>query len=102
MLPDTINTSISDRRKHLDREAVKVLFYKETFTAVERYAIDVIFTEASLQELIDFLKQNRIPYHRAARLYGAFKNLFHPRTSPKHEWLFGSFQGPDRGTENRR
>jgi hypothetical protein len=99
MLPETINNSISNRQQHLGHDAVKELFFKTHLNPVERYAVDVMFTEASLQEIVDFLKSNRIPFGQAARLYAIHKALKKDRKgsgiSDKYEWLFGSFSGSD-------
>ncbi len=95
MLPETINNSISDRQKHLGPQAVKALFFKTRLNPVERYAVDVIFSEAPLQEIVDFLRANCIPFGRAARLYAIHKAQKGAGTSDKHDWLFGSFSGSD-------
>lgn len=91
MLPESVNNSISDRKTHLSREAVKALFFKTDLNAIERYAADVVFTEASLQEIVDFLKANDIPFQNAARLYAAHKRGKTTTTPDKYDWFFGSF-----------
>ncbi len=95
MLPETINNSISNRQKHLDPDAVKALFSKSRLNPGERYAVDVIFSEASLQEIVDFLKSNRIPFRQTARLYALHKGRKGSGILDKYEWLFGSFSGSD-------
>lgn len=91
MLPESVNNSISDRKTHLSREGVKALFFKTELNAVERYAADVVFTEASLQEIVDFLKANDIPFQNAARLYAVHKRGKIKTKLDKYDWFFGSF-----------
>lgn len=89
MLPESINNSISDRRKHLSREEVKALFLQSDPDPIQRYAIDIMFSEAMLQEIVDFLMEDRIPMDQAKRLYARYR-LHHPtRKSDKYEWFFG-------------
>lgn len=57
MLIATINCSIGDKRNHLDAETIKKLLQgKEPATNLEKYALDVIKTEATQQEIEAFIE----------------------------------------------
>ncbi len=62
MLLLTVNNSIGNKKKHFTVENLCQLFNKEQdFSSVEKYALDTIKTEASLEELSWFSKDYHIP-----------------------------------------
>lgn len=62
MLLATVNCSIGDKNKHLDAKSVKnLLSGAKPKTVFEKYALDIIKTEASVQEIENFAKYYRIP-----------------------------------------
>ena len=94
MLKETVNNSISSKARHLGEEQIVGLFYKKgELDPVERYAVSIIFTEATLQEILIFLRKHHIPFSNAKALYRVFS---HSRLAPKtkergdkYEWFLG-------------
>jgi hypothetical protein len=94
MLKETVNNSISSKARHFEEEQIVGLFYKTgELDPVERYAVSVIFTEATLQEILMFLRKHHIPFSNAKALYRLF---CHSRLAPKtkergdkYEWFLG-------------
>lgn len=62
MLLSTINSSIGDKKLHFTVEKLLSLFNKEynAFTELEKYAIEIIQTEATIQEINNFKKNFKI------------------------------------------
>lgn len=94
MLKETINNSVSSKARHLDEAQIVGLFYeKEDLDPVEHYAVCVIFTEATLQEILLFLRKHHIPFTNAKALYRTFaQSRLVPNTKErgdKYEWFFG-------------
>ncbi len=70
MLLLTINNSIGDQKKHLTIAMLCDLFQKETdFSPVEKYAVDIIQTEATESELSSFSKQFNIPKEKINHVF---------------------------------
>lgn len=93
MLKDTINNSISSKARHLGEAQVAALFYKhEPLDPLERYAVSIIFSEATLQEIFLFLRKHAIPFANARALYRSFSHRERGPTikerSNKYEWFF--------------
>lgn len=62
MLLATVNCSIGNTKKHLKASDIKKLLVKnKPETSVEKYALDVIKTEATHEEIIAFATYYRIP-----------------------------------------
>lgn len=62
MLVATVNCSIGDKKKHLEAKIIKELLAgKSPQSNLEKYAIDVIKTEATQQEIESFASFYRIP-----------------------------------------
>ena len=94
MLKETINNSISSKARHLGEEQIAGHFYKkEELDPVERYAVSIIFSEASLQEILLFLRKHHIPFSNAKALYRTFaQSKLVPKTKErgdKYEWFLG-------------
>jgi hypothetical protein len=94
MLKDTINNSISSKARHLEEEQIVGLFYKNgELYPVERYAISIMFSEATLQEILLFLRKHHIPFSNAKSLYRAFtQSRLAPKArerGDKYEWFLG-------------
>jgi hypothetical protein len=94
MLKETINNSISSRVRLLAEEQIVELFYKtEELDPLERYAVSVMFSEASLQEIHLFLRKHNIPFSKARALYQiACRSRLTPdikKGEDKYEWLLG-------------
>lgn len=65
------NCSISDRSKHLSVEELKNLFMSvgsRELSEVEKYVVEVIQSEAHLQEIESFRTQYNIPQERVDKL----------------------------------
>ncbi|OCL81814.1 hypothetical protein [Arcobacter porcinus] len=62
MLLSTINNSIGDKKLHFTIDNLLGLFNKKynEFTEIEKYAIEIIQTEATNQELNNFKKEFKI------------------------------------------
>jgi hypothetical protein len=94
MLKETINNSISSRARHLGEEQIVRLFYKtDELDPTERYAVSIMFSEATLQEILLFLRKHNIPFSKAMALYQiACQSRVVPNTkkgADKYEWLLG-------------
>ena len=94
MLKETINNSISSKARHLGEEQIVGLFYKQRqLDPVERYAVSIIFTEATLQEILLFLRRHHMPFSKAKALYRSFtQSRLAPETrerGDKYEWFLG-------------
>lgn len=90
MLIHSINNSISDQKKHFTEDQMTAFFIRHQLdTPLNRYAADVIFQEASLEEILRALKKNRIPFENARQLFSAYKKLNPEPCQEKYEWLFG-------------
>ncbi|MBF0103343.1 MAG: hypothetical protein HQK77_20775 [Desulfobacterales bacterium] len=87
MLQCTINNSISSIKKHFKQKDLIHLFYAKRFSGKRRYALDVLFTEASLQEVVNFMKKNQIPFNNLNKLYLYYKTTRKGRPNEKFEWL---------------
>jgi hypothetical protein len=94
MLKETINNSISSRSRHLGEDQIVRLFYKTIdLDPVERYAVSIMFSEATLQEILLFLRKHNIPFSKARALYKIacqltlVQNIKKGRD--KYEWLLG-------------
>jgi len=63
MLLHTINNSISDKTKHFNENTLIALFNKKStnLTELDKYAIDTIQTEATTQEINNFVKKYNVP-----------------------------------------
>lgn len=62
MLLATVNCSIGNAKKHLKASDIKKLLVEnKPETSVEKYALDVIKTEATHEEIIAFATYYRIP-----------------------------------------
>ncbi len=89
MLIYTINNSISDPSRHLTEDQLKALLEGDVLdTPLKRYAAGVMFQEASLDEIVRFLKRWQIPFEKARRLYRIWKNQNTGACDAKYEWLF--------------
>ena len=72
MLLLTVNNSIGNKKKHFTVENLCQLFNKEQdFSSVEKYALDTIKTEASLEELSWFSKDYHIPLSKIKHVLSA-------------------------------
>lgn len=61
MLVATVNCSIGNKKNHLDAKAIKALLSgKQAHNNIEKYAINIIKTEASKQEIEKFASFYRI------------------------------------------
>jgi hypothetical protein len=94
MLQETINNSISSRARHLGEDQIVRLFYKtEELDPIERYAVSIMFSEATLQEILLFLRKHNIPFSKAKALYQiACRSRLTPnikKGEDKYEWLLG-------------
>ncbi len=94
MLKDTINNSISSKVRHLGEEQLVALFYKDAeLDPLERYAVSVMFSEAPLQEIFQFLREHHIPFANAKTLYRTFAEsglfLKNGEQGDKYEWFLG-------------
>lgn len=54
-----------------------------------RYAMDIIFGEASLEEIIRALKKLGISFEQASRMYELQKQRNPYSRGDKYEWFFG-------------
>ena len=62
MLLLTVNNSIGNKKNHLTVESLCQLFSKKgNFSNIEKYALDTMKTEATLQELSWFSNDYHIP-----------------------------------------
>ncbi len=94
MLRETVNNSIGSKARHLQEDQIVGLFYKTgAFDPIERYAASIIFSEASLQEILLFLRQHHIPLSNAKTLYRVFiqeRTALKPKERrDKYGWFFG-------------
>jgi len=61
MLVGTVNNSIGNEKNHFTAKSLKELFFKKgNFTPLDRYAIDIIQTEAVREEIICFFEKFNI------------------------------------------
>lgn len=61
MLLATVNNSIGDRNKHMKiNELIKLFDVQEELTNIQKYAIDMIQTEATDQEINFFVNKYNI------------------------------------------
>ena len=62
MLLLTVNNSIGNKKNHLSiYELCQLLKKKHNFSNIEKYALDIIKTEASPEEIASFSKNYHIP-----------------------------------------
>lgn len=62
MLLATINCSIGNKKNHLDAKAIKEIFIQgKAVTSIQKYALGVIKSEATQEEIESFAKYYRIP-----------------------------------------
>lgn len=61
MLLLSVNSSIGDTKTHLTEGDLVQLFYKKKYSPIEEYAIGVIQTEASQEEINYFKEKHNIP-----------------------------------------
>ncbi len=92
LLLATVNNSISSRQMHLTEDDLAALFHKEpqSLNQVERYAVSIIFSEASLQAIHNFMLKHNIPREDAGRLYRLQCEIDPDRRNreDKYEWFF--------------
>jgi hypothetical protein len=91
MLLCTLNNSISNINRHFRIQDAENLFYAKRFTKKRRYALGVLFSEASLQEVVNFMKKRQIPFEKLNRLYHYYKTILNGRPNEKFEWLLSEF-----------
>lgn len=91
LLSATVNNSISSREMHLTEDDLIGLFHKEFLTPVEKYAVSIIFSEASLQAIYNFMVKHNISKDAAGRLYRLHCRLEPERENreDKYAWFFG-------------
>lgn len=94
MLKETVNNSISSKARHLSEEQIAGIFYKKgELDPIERYAVSIIFNEATLQEILMFLRKHHIPFSNAKALYRRFAQSKLASKSKergdKYEWFLG-------------
>ncbi|MCP4111216.1 MAG: hypothetical protein GY749_37770 [Desulfobacteraceae bacterium] len=90
MLTHTVNNSISERSRHLtEKQVAKIFRYPHMADPMNQYVADVIFQEASLEEIVRFLKKNNIPFDKARRFFSIYKESGQGVYKEKYEWFFG-------------
>jgi len=88
MLIATVNNSIGNPEDHYTGDDLEKLFYSDHIHAEDHYAVRTMFTEATLQEFVDFIKDRKIPFKKAKSLYHYYINIMKEKSNAKFEWLF--------------
>ena len=83
-----LNNSLSDRSRHYTLHELQQLFFTKRFSRRKRYAVKLLFTEASLQTILNFLKERMIPLERLQALYQAYLEQLQGKPNQYVEWLF--------------
>ena len=86
MLVGTVNNSIGNEKNHFTAKSLKELFFKKgNFTSLDRYAIDIIQTEATKSEIDCFAKNYQILEknisYRATCKFKHYKQLMFPHNN---------------------
>ena len=69
MLVSTVNASIGNEKKHLSASEIKkLLMGKSPELPVEKYALDIIKTEALKEEIEDFAMHFKIPMKKVHKV----------------------------------
>ncbi len=90
MLTHTVNNSISERSRHLtEKQIVEIFRYPHMKDPMNQYVADVIFQEASLEEIVRFLKKNNIPFDKVKGFFSSYKESMQGVCKEKYEWFFG-------------
>ena len=96
MLLSTINNSMGNKARQYTVKDLENLFYTKRFTAKKQYAVSILFCEATVRELVNFIKQKKIPMDNVRALYHYYKTNLKGDGNAKIEWLFEQVQKPDR------
>ena len=76
MLVGTVNNSIGNEKNHFTANSLRELFFKKgNFTSLDRYAIDIIQTEATKSEIDCFAKAYQISQKNISYIL-SMKNLY--------------------------
>jgi len=88
MLPATVNSSIGNPEDHYTADDLEKLFYSDHIHPEDHYAVRTMFTEATLQEFVDFIKNRKISFENAKALYHYHIATLKEQPNAKFEWLF--------------
>ncbi|MBE9570636.1 MAG: helix-turn-helix domain-containing protein [Proteobacteria bacterium] len=87
MLLSTINNSMGNKARHYTVKDLQNLFYTKRFTAKKKYALRILFSEATVRELVIFIKQREIPPDNVRALYHYYKSTLKGESNARIEWL---------------
>ncbi|RLC19138.1 MAG: addiction module antidote protein, HigA family [Deltaproteobacteria bacterium] len=88
MLLATVNNSIGRKDDHYTAKDLENIFYAQVPETQDHYAVRTMFTEATLQEFVDFIKDRKIPFKKAKLLYHYYITILKGQPNEKFEWLF--------------
>ncbi len=88
MLLATVNNSIGNLDEHYAASDLESLFYSDPIHADGHYAIRTLFTEATLQEFVDFITDRKIPFDNAKAIYHYHLNTLKGQPNAKFKWFF--------------
>jgi addiction module HigA family antidote len=88
MLLATVNNSVGNPDEHYTADDLETLFHSDHIHAENHYAVRTMFTEATLQEFVDFIKARKIPFEKAKSLYHYYVRVLKGSQNEKFEWLF--------------
>jgi addiction module HigA family antidote len=88
VLLSLVNNSVSNKEKHYTNKDLENLFHTQRFTLKKKYAVRILFSEASVEELIHFIRHKKIPFSNFKSLYHYYKFNLNGEENEKLEWLF--------------
>jgi len=95
MLISTINKSVGDKSKHYTENDLKQLFTGKRLTKRKKYFLNVLFSEASAQDVLDFVKIKNIPLEQLRNLYEVYLKKINVKRNPCFDWLFKDISKTD-------
>lgn len=84
----TINHSMSDKKEHFSNDEIRELFFKDDFSKRDLYALDKIFGNTFLQEIVNFMQSQEIPFTQGRKMLQKYKETKYNSIHNKYVWLF--------------
>ncbi|QTA81515.1 Toxin-antitoxin system, antitoxin component [Desulfonema limicola] len=95
MLISTINKSVGDKSKHYTEKELEQLFTGKRLTNRKKYFLNILFSEASAQDVLDFVKMKNIPVENLRHLYEVYLKNINVKRNPCFDWLFKDISKTD-------